>query len=495
MNNKAENEEFWDQSDASKNIGSFWEEDADQDTQWSSGSHFTASRPDVAVESSKSETTNLSDVSVGSITDNISQTDALPGATIAKGVGKALGEKLDSWKPTSVSIKWKAEQGSENCLQCVSKEEEIAQLKKRLETAYSRYNITLAPEDTVNKIMLGQPYSIESYRSKEDKLALIDAALGTLDGSSILTTVLHLKNTSKKSIFNQEMQKRPAACRLYISYLKQKYEFNEAIDFLSMLGQVEEAAILKYQDSIRGKNSENKIKKLKNCIQTQFKVEENTLESRIVNGHLNLLERQVQIEANDSNNTSNLMLVEFPRARNVIDQSLLTTLFYCCMYHWDATESHQCSPMSMKKMHSLSEHQFLWSVLRGRAKVKHWVLPHELDKLLNNRTLMGAIGTFTGMGNNGGRAVKSSLNVDQVVDMLAVSGAPDSVLAAYITLCDSVDLRLKMATNYKCHQAAIDVYVSQKDREALEKYMREIPQGSAEYVKAEAALKNCRWKN
>ncbi|CAL4093580.1 unnamed protein product [Meganyctiphanes norvegica] len=492
---RAENEEFWDQSDTSKNIGSFWDEDADQDTRWSTGATFSTPKSAVTVGSSKSETANISDTSLGSITDNISQPDALPGATIAKGMGKAIGEKLDLWKPPSVSIKWKPEQGSGSCLQCISKEEEIAQLKKRLETAYSRYNITLAPEDTVNKMMLAQPYSIESYRSKEDKLALIDAALATIDGSSILTTVLHLKNTTKKSIFNQEMRQRPAACRLYVSYLKERYEFSEAIDFLSMLGQIEEAAILRYQDSIRGKNSENKVKRLKNCIQTHFKDPALTLESRIVNGHLNLLERQMAIEANDSKDTSNRMMVEFPRVRSIIDQSLLTTLFYCCMYHWDTQETHQGSPLSIKKIHSISEHQFLWSVLRGRAKVKHWVLPHELDTLLSNRTLMGTIGAFTGMGNSGGRAVKSSLNVDQVVEMLASLGAPDSVLAAYIALADSVDMRLKMATNYKCHQAAVDVYVSQKDREALEKYMREIPQGSAEYVKAEAALKGGRWKN
>jgi len=493
--NRAENEEFWDQSDTSKNIDSFWDEDTDQDTKWTTSPTFPTSKFTVSEGSNKSDTANISDTSFGSITDNISQTDALPGTTIAKGMGKAIGEKLDSWKPSSVSIKWKPEQGSGSCLQCVSKEVEIAQLKKRLETAYSRYNITLAPEDTVNKMMLGQPYSIESYRSKEDKLALIDAALATLDGSSILTTILHLKNTTKKSVFNQEMQRRPAACQLYVSYLKRKYEFNEAIDFLSMLGHIDEAAILKYQDSIRGKNSDNKVKKLKNCIQTHFKDQTLALESRIVNGHLNLLERQVAIEANDIKDTSNQMLIEFPRARSIIDQSLLTTLFYCCMYHWDTAETHHGSPLTIKKVHSLSEHQFLWSVLRGRAKVKHWVLPHELDTLLSNRSLMGTIGAFTGMGNSGGRAVKSSLNVDQVVDMLANLGAPDSVLAAYITLCDSIETRIKMATNYKCHQAAIDVYVNQKDREALEKYMREIPQGSAEYVKAETALKSGKWKN
>lgn len=69
------------------------------------------------------------------------------------------------------------------------------------QNSYSRYNLTLPPDDTVNRIILGQPFSLESYRSLEDKLALLDTALGTLDGSAIMATILHLKKTVKKTIF------------------------------------------------------------------------------------------------------------------------------------------------------------------------------------------------------------------------------------------------------------------------------------------------------
>lgn len=69
------------------------------------------------------------------------------------------------------------------------------------QNSYSRYNLTLLPDDTVNRILLGQPYSLECYRSHEDKIALVDTALETMDGSAILATLLHLKNTVKKSLF------------------------------------------------------------------------------------------------------------------------------------------------------------------------------------------------------------------------------------------------------------------------------------------------------
>lgn len=70
-----------------------------------------------------------------------------------------------------------------------------------LQNSFSRYNLTLPPEDTVKRMLLGQPYSLECYRSHEDKLAVLDTALATLDGSAILATIFHLKNTVKKSLF------------------------------------------------------------------------------------------------------------------------------------------------------------------------------------------------------------------------------------------------------------------------------------------------------
>lgn len=70
-----------------------------------------------------------------------------------------------------------------------------------LQNSFSRYNLTLPPEDTVKRMLLGQPYSLECYRSHEDKLAVLDTALATLDGSAILATIFHLKNTVKKNMF------------------------------------------------------------------------------------------------------------------------------------------------------------------------------------------------------------------------------------------------------------------------------------------------------
>ncbi|KAG0710181.1 Spermatogenesis-defective protein 39 [Chionoecetes opilio] len=109
------------------------------------------------------------------------------------------------------------------------------------------------------------------------------------------------------------------------------------------------------------------------------------------------------------------------------------------------------------------------------------------------RGLRGALSTLTsalgGSGNILHKGVKATLPMDQVVHTLQASGSPANVLAVYLGLMDNMESRLKLAVNYKCHQAVIDVHVAQKDRSSLEQYMKEIPPGSPEYLKAENALR------
>nr|XP_027219219.1 spermatogenesis-defective protein 39 homolog [Penaeus vannamei] len=477
---RAENEAYWGATDtAPQALDNFFDEDCE--VTWTG----TSSNIQFSKQNSQSSSGNVSTTSsIGalgnslsstSITDNITHStqdwnsEGTPSGRLAKGFGKAIGEKLDSFKPPSVSIKWNASQGqgSASCLQCSAKDEEIAQLKRRLENSYSRYNLTLPPDDTVNRIVLGQPYSLESYRSHEDKCSLIDVALSTMDGGAILATVLHMKNTVKKNLFVKEMQTRSHAAQVYVHYLKQRHSYAEAIDFLGLLGKNEEAAILTYHMAVTSKDTASKLSNLKKALQTSFSDPSLSHEAKMVKDHIQLLERQILIDEADAHDQSNPMLVEYPRVSNITDKSLLTTLFYCSMYHWDAPESHPASPTALRKAHGIPERQVLWTVIRGRARVNHWPLPNDLDSWMGNKGLRGALGSLTSAFTGSSRLVKNVLPVEQVVHTLAASNAPSNVLAAYIALLDSLDTRLKLAVNHKCHQAAVEVFIAQKDREAL----------------------------
>lgn len=91
------------------------------------------------------------------------------------------------------------------------------------------------------------------------------------------------------------------------------------------------------------------------------------------------------IDEVDSRDQANPMLLKYPRAANVVDKSLLTTLFYCCMYHWEAGEGHVGSPLALRKAHDLTDRELLWTALKGRARVNHWPLPSELDSWLGSK--------------------------------------------------------------------------------------------------------------
>ncbi|XP_068216916.1 spermatogenesis-defective protein 39 homolog [Palaemon carinicauda] len=510
--NRAENDAYWGSTEtASSALDNFFDEDSD--VNWTGQSSHDSSFKSTSIKScddnSRSTKADLSNSA--SIIDNITSTgssyllsdrgsgdseSATSGASrgkLTKGVGKAIGDKLDSWKPPTVSIKWNSQGPSgDGCVLCESKNEEISHLKKRLENSYSRYSMTLPPDDMVSRIILGQPFSLESYRSLEDKLALIDSSLAVMDSSAILVTVLHLKNTVKKSIFIKEMQSRVQAVQVYVHYLKQRYNFTEAIDFLGNLGKHEEAAILTYKWTLAGKSPSTKVKNLGKALQSHFNDPAMSFETNTLKDHLQLLERQMQIEAADQN--SNQVLDE-SKEKVLVDSSLLATLLYCCMHYWDAAESNVGSPLALRKAHNITDRQLLWTALRGRAQISHWPLPGDLEAWMGNKGVLGALTSIKSVLTGSGRVVKSSLPIDQVVYMLQSTDAPSNVLAAYIMLIDSLDVRLKLAVNCKSYQAVIDVYIAQKDPDSLEKYMKEIPAGSPEYIKAENALKSLRGRS
>ena len=500
--NRAENEAYWGSTDtASSALDNFFDEDSD--INWTGHSVCKESsiaklhindRTSISQPSSSIADNITSSVSSGSEWGNNGDSSVSSHGKLTKGVGKAIGEKLDSWKPPSVSIKWNP-QGppSSGCVLCEAKNEEIQHLKRRLDSSYSRYSLTLPPEDMISRIILGQPYSLESYHTLQDKLSLIDFAISTMDTSAVLATVLHLKNTVKKSLFIKEMQSREQASQVYVHHLKQRYNFTDAIDFLGSLGKHEDAAILTYKWTLSGKSSSTKVKNLQKALQSHFGDSGVAFECAVLKDHLKLLERQGQIASADHSNTPETS--EESKEKLVIDSSLLTTLSYCCMHHWDLAESQVASPMALRKAHSISDRQLLWTALQARAQVNHWPLPGDLEAWMGSKGVLGALTSIKTALTGAGKLVKSTLPIDQVVYMLQNTDAPSNVLAAYIMLIDSLDVRLKLAVNCKSYQAVVDVFIAQKDPDSLEKYMKEIPAGSPEYIKAENSLKSLRGKS
>ena len=52
----------------------------------------------------------------------------------------------------------------------------------------------LQPDITLRKILLGQPYSLEQYKSLVSKTTLLDAAIISGDGNAILIVIFGFNN-------------------------------------------------------------------------------------------------------------------------------------------------------------------------------------------------------------------------------------------------------------------------------------------------------------
>lgn len=64
------------------------------------------------------------------------------------------------------------------------------------------------------------PIDFSPYKSKRDKLLLLDCAICCSDGNAITAVTIFISKTLKMSIFIEELKKRPLAVDHYVNYLE-----------------------------------------------------------------------------------------------------------------------------------------------------------------------------------------------------------------------------------------------------------------------------------
>lgn len=75
------------------------------------------------------------------------------------------------------------------------------------------------------------PTDFSSYKSKRDKLLLLDCAICCSDGNAITAVTIFISKTLKTSIFIEELKKRPMAVDHYINYLEMTGRSRELREF------------------------------------------------------------------------------------------------------------------------------------------------------------------------------------------------------------------------------------------------------------------------
>jgi hypothetical protein len=233
---------------------------------------------------------------------------------------------------------------------------------------------------TIKAMVHGEPFVLQQFKSKSQKVALLNEAIDSGDGNAITTVILFMKQTLSVKLFKMEVTNREEAINHYLCYLRITQQTSELIDFLTMLGRIEEAAIVAYRHSIRPKLVDSKVKNLKrvraqHCPTTETRNELKHLR-HVITEQIDLLERQLPIEFQDKKTEETQldpksMFVQVPRS-SLLEQSVISTLEYCCTYHFNVPDTFLASPDLLRKTYNLTPKQFTWTCLRAIAKCQRW---------------------------------------------------------------------------------------------------------------------------
>ncbi|KAM6992798.1 spermatogenesis-defective protein 39 homolog isoform 1-T1 [Tautogolabrus adspersus] len=360
---------------------------------------------------------------------------------------------------------------------------------RKPKSEYKDYVSDWSPEETVQRMQQGKAVSLEKFRSRQDKLLLLDSAVSAHDGNVITAVLIFLKRTLSKDLVLEcvsevlfgELESRETALRHLIQYLTETRDNRTLLELLRALGRTEDVALLQYKEHLSISDENKRRDFLKSCLNLPFSAED----SAHVQDHYTLLERQIIIEATDrqAERGGNVEIFKkFPRRASILNMPLVTTLYYCCFYHYTESEGMYSSPLNIRQTFKIPEKQYFVTALSARAKLKAW---SDVDALFTSRNWLG----FT--------RKKSPLNFQRVVDILQKNSAPTQVLKDYVALVDDADVRISLAQKHKCHDIVINTYRDLKDRQLLLGYRVKVERGSAEERKIDELISNpqMRWKN
>ncbi len=99
----------------------------------------------------------------------------------------------------------------------------------------------------MQNIFLGRRFSLELYKSLQDKTDLIDEAVRLQCGDAITTAVVFAHRTLSAPRFLEVVSTRPVALRHLAAHLEDRGKVAQLTDLLVSLGRHEEAALLHYK--------------------------------------------------------------------------------------------------------------------------------------------------------------------------------------------------------------------------------------------------------
>lgn len=445
--------------------------------------------PTSAVRSVASSSSSLSSSSVSSSSSLSSSSSQVSATTVRNQTGKVTAKQAlqqsSLTESASISDAVISNTPQVSITEYNKLKAEIRRLKKDLQTSKDKTPVP-SVQETVKKIIRGQPYTLEVYKSLEDKLSLLDCSVSMHDGNAITTAVLFLKKTVKQRILHEKLRSRPEALKHLAKYLKEHFDHTELTELYRSVGEYEKAAMLQFNQAIKSKDPGVRLTKVKYVYRNSFDgFPELAEQTKYLKEYIDLLNRQLEIEdkdARDELEKKNHALVAHPRQAPLPLCSMIITLYYCCRYHFGEPENVPSSPLAIRSTFKLTDKQYEWTVLSARGKLKQW---KGLEQMFQSKGLFGSV------------KMKSAVGFDHVVESLHQHGAPEEVLRTYLNYIDDRTERLSLATKTKCHNVAIETLAAMKDRQKLEQYRGQIKGTAPEQAKITEYLSNTqiKWKN
>ncbi len=283
-------------------------------------------------------------------------------------------------------------------------------------------------------------------------------------------------------------------------YLDKKKLNADLIDLLTASGRYEEAALVAYKQALTYTNVDDKVRRIKSVLQTNFhrhpdanhligksnafsRVFYDILLKLVLSEHAHLLERLSPVIASDSKNPEISSRLSQPKVPRVDGQStVLDTLLYFSYHHHGQPENLLSSPAALKKVHKLTEKQFVWVATIARARAYAW---KDCEELILTKGWLG------------GKKARGSIDVGEVVKLLHSNGASADVLQVFLPFVEPIEEREILAKKFNVHSVVVDVFVVNRDRLSLEAYKAKLVPQSREWFYAENALSvsNVKWKN
>ncbi|KAK0410697.1 hypothetical protein QR680_005282 [Steinernema hermaphroditum] len=302
-----------------------------------------------------------------------------------------------------------------------------------------------------------------------------------------LEVVLFLKRSLTDSIFREILLRKPDAADAYIAHLEDISDFSELTHTLFSLGRNEDAAMMEFCAASRKATTDGKIQALKKAMNSGFSSPILSSESKLVAEYIDLLERQVLIDSTDDEvikSGRSAHFKQYPKMASLVGQPLLTTVYYCSLYHYDLPINSYASPLSIKAVFNLNEKEFLWMAISALSRIRRW---SEIERLLSNRKLLGG--------------TKMTMPFPWSAFFRHVSRnevPPKEFLLRWLSSINDLEERVAVSEQYlDAHSVTLEAIVALKDRKKLVCWLSKLTPHTIEHSKAQMALNNTaiKWKN